>query len=156
MNYCLVQNGAIIDGPRALPTSWENISGLHLLGADRLKELGWLPHRIIELTGQHKVMTNTVFTISEDEVVESYESRDMTADEIAAETEAHWSSVRQERNQKLKDSDYTQLGDASLSDADKLNWATYRQALRDVTKQANPNNIQWPQKPGSGVGVAIL
>jgi len=156
MNYCLVQNGTIIEGPRALPTAWGNISGLNLLGTEELKALGWLPHRLIEFTGQHKVITNTVFTIGADEVVESYESRDMTQDEIASEVSAWWASVRRARDQKLKDSDYTQLGDAPLTDAEKLNWVTYRQALRDITNQSSPNNIQWPQEPGTGVGVAVL
>lgn len=156
MNYCLVQNGVIIEGPRALPTSWENISGLNLLGQDELKNLGWLPHRLVEFTGQHKVITNTVFTVGADEVVESYESRDMTQDEIDSENNARWDGVRRTRDQKLKDSDYTQLGDAPLTDAEKLNWATYRQALRNITNQSSPDSIQWPQEPTVGVGVAIL
>lgn len=156
MNYCLVQNGAIIEGPRALPASWGNISGLNLLSQEELKAHGWLPHRLIEFTGQHKVITNTVFTIGTDEVVESYESRDMTQDEIDSEVAAHWSGIRSERDKKLKDSDYTQLGDAPLTDAEKLNWATYRQALRDITNQSSPDSIQWPQEPSIGVGVAVL
>jgi len=156
MNYCLVQNGVIVDGPRALPNSWENISGLPLLSPDELKSHGWLPHRLVEFTEPNKVIINTVFTVGSDEVVESYEARDMTADEIASELAAHWSGVRRTRDQKLKDSDYTQLGDAPVSDADKLNWATYRQALRDITNQSSPDSIQWPQEPGTGVGVAVL
>lgn len=26
-------------------------------------------------------------------------------------------------------------------------WKAYTQALRDITKQADPNNVTWPQKP---------
>lgn len=156
MNYCLVQNGVIVDGPRALPNSWENISGLPLLNADALKNLGWLPHRLVEFTEPNKVITKTVFTVGADEVVESYESRDMTQDEIDSETESHWASVRNERDKKLKDSDYTQLPDAPFTDAEKLNWASYRQGLRDITNQSSPDNIQWPQVPSDGIGVAVL
>lgn len=54
-------------------------------------------------------------------------------------------SVRDERTQKLKDSDWTQVADAPV---DKAAWATYRQALRDIPSQAGfPWDIQWPTQP---------
>jgi hypothetical protein len=54
-------------------------------------------------------------------------------------------SVRQQRTEKLKDSDWTQLADST---ADKAAWATYRQALRDITAQAGfPWGVQWPTQP---------
>lgn len=33
------------------------------------------------------------------------------------------------------------------SGADSSAWRTYRQALRDITKQSNPSNLTWPTKP---------
>ena len=55
------------------------------------------------------------------------------------------SSVRDERNQKLAACDWTQIADST---ADKAVWATYRQALRDVTKQSGfPWTITWPTQP---------
>lgn len=54
-------------------------------------------------------------------------------------------SVRAARNSKLAACDWTQLADSS---ADKPSWATYRQALRDVTGQAGfPWNVTWPVEP---------
>ena len=54
-------------------------------------------------------------------------------------------SVRTSRDDKLKDSDWTQITDAT---ADKTAWAIYRQALRDVTTQAGfPWTITWPDAP---------
>lgn len=54
-------------------------------------------------------------------------------------------SVRSSRNQKLTDSDWTQISDST---ADKTAWATYRQALRDITLQAGfPWNVTWPDAP---------
>jgi hypothetical protein len=38
----------------------------------------------------------------------------------------------------LKDTDWTQVADSPV---DKTAWATYRQALRDITTQADPFNI---------------
>ena len=54
-------------------------------------------------------------------------------------------SVRQTRNDKLKDCDWTQIADST---ADKAAWATHRQALRDVTGQSGfPWTIDWPVAP---------
>jgi hypothetical protein len=62
--------------------------------------------------------------------------------QVEAEKEdVQWASVRAQRNTKLAQSDWTQLPDAS---ADAAAWAVYRQALRDVTTQADPFNIEWP------------
>jgi hypothetical protein len=54
-------------------------------------------------------------------------------------------SVRASRTEKLKDSDWTQIADST---ADKAAWATYRQALRDITGQAGfPWTVTWPDAP---------
>ena len=54
-------------------------------------------------------------------------------------------SVREDRTKRLSDSDWTQIADST---ADKAAWATYRQALRDVTAQAGfPQTITWPDAP---------
>ena len=54
-------------------------------------------------------------------------------------------SVRASRTQKLKDCDWTQIADST---ADKAVWATYRQALRDITTQSGfPWTITWPESP---------
>ena len=54
-------------------------------------------------------------------------------------------SVRASRTQKLKDCDWTQIADST---ADKTAWATYRQALRDITGQVGfPWTITWPDAP---------
>ena len=68
---------------------------------------------------------------------------ELDPDVAAEKIEARWDVVRAERNKLLADCDWTQLPDAS---ADAAAWATYRQALRDITTQANPFNIVWPKK----------
>jgi hypothetical protein len=53
--------------------------------------------------------------------------------------------ARAQRNSLLAASDWTQVLDAPVDQAD---WATYRQALRDITAQAGfPQNVIWPTKP---------
>mgnify|MGYP000368335483 CR=1 FL=1 len=54
--------------------------------------------------------------------------------------------VREERNRKLAETDWTQNRDVTLSnDAD---WKTYRQALRNITDSATSlDDVTWPEKP---------
>jgi hypothetical protein len=54
-------------------------------------------------------------------------------------------AARNKRNALLTQSDWTQVADAPV---DTQAWATYRQALRDITDQAGfPENIDWPVSP---------
>jgi hypothetical protein len=56
-----------------------------------------------------------------------------------------WAIVRSERDRYLVASDWTQLPDVEITS--KTQWATYRQALRDITDQPDPFNIVWPTPP---------
>jgi len=75
--------------------------------------------------------------------------REWTPDEIAAWenqqlTEA-WHDLRYERNRRLLSSDWTQVADAPV---DNLEWAGYRQALRDLpANTTDPFNVVWPTPP---------
>jgi hypothetical protein len=54
--------------------------------------------------------------------------------------------ARASRAELLQASDWTQLPD--VPQALKDSWATYRQALRDITAQSGfPRNIIWPTQP---------
>jgi hypothetical protein len=60
------------------------------------------------------------------------------------ELEKQWSKIREQRNQLLKDSDWTQISDYNLELENKEQWATYRQELRDLPEvQSNPFDILW-------------
>lgn len=75
-----------------------------------------------------------------------YSVADMDAEAIAAKDAEQAKSVREQRNQKLKDSDWTQGKD--IADNISTAWAAYRQALRDVPSQSGfPWDIQWPAQP---------
>lgn len=53
--------------------------------------------------------------------------------------------VRVLRLEKLSSCDWTQLVNAKC---DKVAWATYRQALRDIPSQDGfPYSVMWPTKP---------
>lgn len=59
---------------------------------------------------------------------------------------AAWATVRAERDALLRASDWTQLPDIPAST--RAAWAPYRQALRDITEQADPFGVVWPVAPG--------
>ena len=64
------------------------------------------------------------------------------------DTDAAWIELRRDRDALLLSSDYTQTPDSPLSDAKKAEWATYRQALRDLpSNTTDPANPTWPSKP---------
>jgi len=74
-----------------------------------------------------------------------YSVTDMDAEAIAAKDVEQAKSVRQQRGEKLKDSDWTQVIDAPV---DQAAWAVYRQALRDISAQEGfPWTINWPTQP---------
>jgi len=59
-----------------------------------------------------------------------------------------WAKKRAERNQKLKDSDWTQGAD--IPDSIKTPYATYRQELRDLPTtdfKAENKTAFWPTEP---------
>jgi hypothetical protein len=74
-----------------------------------------------------------------------YSVADMNDEAKTAKDAEQAKSVRNSRTEKLKDSDWTQIADST---ADKAAWATYRQALRDITSQSGfPWTVEWPVAP---------
>ena len=72
---------------------------------------------------------------------------DKTAAEVQQYDDNAAASNRSQRDAFLSDTDWTQVADAPV---DATAWATYRQALRDITSHANWPNLgddDWPTKP---------
>jgi hypothetical protein len=67
----------------------------------------------------------------------------LSEDELTAKDEATKSGNRNVRNQKLRDTDWTQLLDVTLTVDCKTAFATYRKALRDIDLL----NPVWPDAP---------
>jgi hypothetical protein len=86
---------------------------------------------------------------------------DMTEEEVVREEAAlkksleekraiYVQSLRDKRNNLLMQSDFTQVADSPLDNTSKAEWATYRQALRDITAHANWPDLEeadWPTAP---------
>ena len=74
-----------------------------------------------------------------------YSVADMEAEAIAAVDAAQATAVRTQRNEKLNTCDWTQVADSPV---DQAAWATYRQALRDISTQSGfPWEVTWPDAP---------
>ena len=96
-----------------------------------------------------------------DDVIVKWYSKDIaqpTEEEIQtkiAEIEAAepMRLLRQERNRRLAETDWRMVEDYPMTN--KLDWKTYRQALRDLPATANPQlyengmltNVTWPEVP---------
>jgi hypothetical protein len=75
-----------------------------------------------------------------------------TAEQIAAQqtdaTEAKKQEVRDIRNSKLAETDWRIVKALESGQPQDFAWATYRQALRDVTAQSGfPWTVTWPDAP---------
>ena len=74
----------------------------------------------------------------------------LTEEEIQIHKNSFWNNIRGVRNDKMTKSDWTQLPDSPLSSEKKAEWAQYRQALRDITKQnidPRTEGVVWPTEP---------
>lgn len=59
-----------------------------------------------------------------------------------------WAETRKYRDHLITQTDWTQMPDAPLNADKKAEFATYRQALRDIPQNVgNPDDVVWPEKP---------
>ena len=82
---------------------------------------------------------------------------EINAKVVELEAEEPFKLLREERNKKLAETDWTQLKDISLDSIREKNWKEYRQALRDLPNGSTPkldsngdldmSSVTWPDKP---------
>lgn len=93
MQYVHHENNVIDEGPRSLPSSWKNVSGLNLASPEMLKTLGWLPvvyvnedyDPVLEVReGPTGCNVGDIVPSGADEVTGTYAVRDKTAEELRA------------------------------------------------------------------------
>lgn len=84
---------------------------------------------------------NWVYAYTE---VNKYASEEEKTTALEAIERAKAQGIRDKRNNILAKTDWMGLSDVTMS----AEWATYRQALRDVPAQDGfPNTINWPSEP---------
>ena len=69
------------------------------------------------------------------------------ADEASYDLEENKNQVRQQRNALLAASDWTQANDSPLANDKKIEWATYRTALRDLPSSSDWPDVTFPEEP---------
>jgi hypothetical protein len=92
--------------------------------------------------------------------VEDYNNEVQRIENKKEESEAardYWEELRVLRNQRLTESDWTQVADAPLTEEQKDAWKNYRQELRDLPENItdpkplvlDSNHSSWTIKPTS-------
>ena len=96
------------------------------------------------MTRYHATSSGKVPFTSEEEAARDAEEAKVAAD--ADDRKAK--EVRSERTERLATSDWMAIRASEGGTAVPSDWATYRQALRDVPEQGGfPNTITWPTEP---------
>ena len=102
---------------------------------------GWV--EFIKTTDSIDYIRQTVDYIYDEDLNQVIETV-VSVDDVT-ESVLEW--VRSTRDYLLKESDWTQVTDSPLTDTLKTQWATYRQALRDLPDTCDTSNVVYPTKP---------
>jgi hypothetical protein len=154
MRYGHVTNGVIDAGPKSLPNSWGNVSGLNKMTNETLRTLGWLPWNFVTArVGQNQVLNGSTITIKPEEIVETQIVRNMTPGEIQDRSQQAMDSNKQQAEILLQQTDWTTIPDVSdpaLSNPYLTNaaeFAAYRSAIRKIAVNPPVTVGAWPDKP---------
>jgi len=136
--HALIENGAVKQYPYGLGqlkaanplTSFPAEANDEMLASYGVQRVFFSTPPAITAT---QILEEGTPVFADDRWTQSWVVRDLTAEEVASRDNAKADAVRAERNAKLEASDWTQVADAPV---DKAAWATYRQALRDISSQA--------------------
>lgn len=90
-----------------------------------------------------------------EQAVEDLNNEIVRIEQAAEAARDYWSELRTLRDQRLTESDWTQVADAPLTEEQKIAWQSYRQALRDLPENItdpkplvlDPNHPDWTIKP---------
>ena len=125
-------------------TIYDKATGKILISRRMSDEL--LAKRLATYTDQGAL---NVFTNEIDKYKVDLDTLTVIAVTPVSEDLQHW--LRVHRNNRLKSCDWTQTTDAPLSESKKAEWATYRQALRDLPSTypnvTDKDSVTWPAPP---------
>jgi hypothetical protein len=77
----------------------------------------------------------------------SFHDFDYTTKQWVANEDRAWAETRAIRDRLLTQSDWMVTKAIETNTPMPTGWASYRQALRDITLQTDPLNIVWPVEP---------
>jgi len=152
MKYAEIQNEQVVAIHQGVPTAWNNISGFNSISPEGLLDLTpygypnykFYPAIEMPFTANKRlyIVGPPVYTI-DDDVHAVY----ITYPPVPISLMQAWQAIREDRNNMLFQTDWTQLEDSPLSNEQKDSYKVYRQSLRDITNQEDPFNIIWPNPP---------
>lgn len=128
----------------SLMPRFKGIGGWHTLTDEERAKYGWYP--CVEINAQHDPVTQirspAEFVLADNVVTATYTIWDKPDSQVYSEAA---DEARSERNRLLSETDWMALSDNTMTPE----WASYRQALRDITSQEGfPYAVEWPSKPG--------
>jgi hypothetical protein len=153
MQYGHVTNGAIDDGPRNLPKSWGNISGLNNLSDKELLSLGWMPWVFVKTpVGPNQIPNGSSVAIKPTEIVETELVRDMTPQEVKEREDSMKDANKREASNRLQGTDWVELSDVSDPEnppylVNKADFTAYRAEVRAIVLNPPVTVSEWPVKP---------
>lgn len=92
----------------------------------------------------YQATPNGRVALSKEEEAEFIARKEAMAAEFPTRKAAY---VREKRNDLLAASDWTQANDSPLSNDKKIEWATYRTALRDLPSSSDWPDVTFPEEP---------
>lgn len=106
--------------------------------AQQLADANGETHAILEAPSDHDTVNYAYVVDGAAQVATATQINNQALDEF-----------REERNQKLAASDWTQANDSPLSASVKTSYQQYRQILRDMPQESgfDPLNPEWPTVP---------
>ena len=156
--YAKIKDGSVEKYPYSITDLKQdnpNVSFPKVLNTSTLNSFGTY-EVVIDSKPTYNSVTQTINKKSTPELVSGtwtlkWETKDKPQEDIDQEKVDEQNNIRSERVMELEQCDWTVLPDAPLS-SDMVNkYKTYRQQLRDITKQSTFNeavpSVTWPTKP---------
>jgi hypothetical protein len=156
MMYAKIENGLLAKYPYSffeLRIDHPNVSFPAFWVDEDVKPFGMVPVEPSPYpgynVGTHKIVEVTPILVN-GKLIQQWSIVALLPQEAAELRSLTLNAVRIERNQRLADSDWTQLADAPLTAAQKSKWALYRKKLRDMMVTVDPFDPFWPVAPEHG------
>jgi hypothetical protein len=163
--YVIVINNEIVSTPAPLPANYKNISNLFALSDAQLSDLSWSGNNegfwvvnsdpLPTITIEQKIDTSYSLNTINKTCHRSYTVVNVTPSEEEVRKNRIKSDIRMIRDQYLLITDFTQLSDAPISDAAKLDFRNFRQQLRVMLDIPDITQAVWPTIPTSAPNITI-
>jgi hypothetical protein len=153
--FIKVQEGLIVGDSPIMEESLMSIfnqEGIYY-NRETALEKGWYPVERLspeEYSERYQKMRDLMAIDDENKkVVWTLYVEDKTHAELEEQDEIKRTEVREIRNVKLAATDWRVARANEMGVPLDPVWVEYRQALRDITEQSDPWNIEWPEEPGN-------